>query len=398
MNRTFASRVSALSLVSVGAMVLVSGCDKPRSEPAPTTTPAAAPSPELRSGTMTGNDGRPAATTTTMATEMKPKDPLAVADADMRKVLEQLGTLDGKPLETLSAEEARKQPTPADAVKALLTKEGKSTAAMEVGKVEDRKIPGAAGPIGVRIVTPKKADAQKPLPVIVYFHGGGWVIASNDVYDSSIRALANKSGAKVVAVEYRMAPENKFPAAHDDALASYEWVLKNAASFGGDPKRVAVAGESAGGNLAANVSIAARDKGIQLPIHELLVYPVASTSMDTQSYREWSKAKPLSKDMMGWFLEKTERTAADAKDTRLDLVNAKLTGLPPTTIVLAEIDPLHAEGEMLGKKLKEAGVDVDMKTYDGVTHEFFGMGAAVGDAKDAMDYAGGRLEKALKPR
>jgi acetyl esterase len=397
MNRSYASRVSVLSLVSVVAVAGVYGCEKPRSEPAPTTTPAAAPSPELRSGTMTANDNKPMTTATT-ATETKMKDPLAAADADMKKVLEQLGMLGGKPLETLSAEEARKQPTPADAVKAVLTKDGKSIAPMEVGKVEDRKIPGAAGPIAVRIVTPKKADATKPMPVIVYFHGGGWVIASNDVYDSSIRALANKAGAKVVAVDYRMAPENKFPAQHDDALASYEWVLKNAASFGGDPKRVAVAGESAGGNLAANVSIAARDKGIQMPVHELLVYPIASTSMDTQSYREWAKAKPLSKDMMGWFFDKTERTPADAKDTRLDLVNAKLTGLPPTTIVLAEIDPLHAEGEMLGKKLKEAGVDVDMKTYDGVTHEFFGMGAAVGDAKDAMDYAGGRLEKALKAR
>jgi acetyl esterase len=274
-NRSYSSRASALSLVSLGLVVVVAGCEKPRNEPAPTTTPAAAPSPELRSGTMTGNEGKPATTT---ATETTPKDPLKVADADMKKVLEQLGTLGGKPLETLSAEEARKQPTPADAVKALLTKDGKSTAPMEVGKVEDRKIPGAAGPIGVRIVTPKKADGTKPLPVIVYFHGGGWVIASNDVYDSSIRALANKSGAKVVAVEYRMAPENKFPAQHDDALASYEWVLKNAASFGGDPKRVAVAGESAGGNLAANVSIAARDKGIQMPVHELLVYPSISST------------------------------------------------------------------------------------------------------------------------
>ncbi|MEA2752094.1 MAG: hypothetical protein QOI41_6237 [Myxococcales bacterium] len=391
MKGSYSSRVLLLSLVSVGVMATVSGCDKPRSEPTQTTTTATPPSPELRSGTMAPSDGRKSTT----ATEVKPKDPLAAADSDMKKVLVQLDALGAKPIETLTPEEARKQPSPTDAVKALLTKEGKSTAAMEVGKVEDRKIPGAAGPIAVRIVTPKKADATKPLPLVVYFHGGGWVLANNDAYDSSIRGLANKTGAKVVAVEYRLAPEHKFPAAHDDALAAYQWVLKNAASIGGDPKRVAVAGESAGGNLAANVTIAARDKGIQIPMHQLLVYPVSSTSMDTQSYREWARAKPLDKNMMGWFFDKVQRSPADLKDPRLDLVNAKLVGLPPTTIVLAEIDPLHSEGEMLGKKMKEAGVDVDMKTYDGVTHEFFGMGAVVGDAKDAMDYGGSRLEKAL---
>ena len=379
----------------VALLVLAAACDKPRNDaPAASSPPLPPANPELRSGAMDRPADQP---TPTRPGEMKVRDPLAAANADMKKVLEQLGALGGKPPETLLPDEARKQPTPADAVKALLTKEGKSTAPEPVGKVEDRKIPVQGGQIGVRLVTPKKAD-KKPLPVVVYFHGGGWVLASNDVYDASIRGLANTSGAIVVAVDYRLAPEHKFPTQHDDAFAGYQWALKNAASFGGDPKRVAVAGESAGGNLAANVAIMARDKGAAMPVHELLVYPMATTNMDTTSYREWAKAKPLSKDGMGWFFSQAERSPADATDPRLDLVNAKLDKLPPTTIVLAQIDPLYSDGEELGKKLKAAGVDVDTKSYDGVTHEFFGMGAAVADAKDAMEWAGGRLGKALNTR
>ena len=385
------------SLVVAIGLVAVAACDKPRNDSAP--APAPAPSPELRSGAMNTPGDQPLRQGEVKQGEVRPTDALSAADPDMKKVLEQLAALGGKPIESLPPAEARKQPGPADAVKALLVKEGKSAAPIQVAKVEQRKIAGPAGAqLGVRIVTPKGADVKKPYPVVVYFHGGGWVIGGNDAYDSSIRGLANKAGAIVVSPEYRLAPENKFPAQHDDAYATYEWAVKNAASFGGDPKRVAVAGESAGGNLAANVSIMARDKGFAMPVHELLVYPIASSTMDTQSYRDWAKAKPLNKDMMGYFFDKTQGTSADLKDARLDLGNAKLDRLPPTTIVLAEIDPLRSEGEELGKKLKAAGVDIDTKIYEGVTHEFFGMGAVVGDAKDAMDWAGGRLETALKPR
>jgi len=381
--RNRVARVSGL-LVLVGAAVAVVGCDKPRTE----TSPQPPPQPETHSAEM-----KPTATGTSKLPE--PKDPMKVADADMKAVLTELAALNGKPIETLSAEEARKQPTPTDAVKKVLEKSNKPTAPLEMAKVENRKIPGAAGPIAARIYTPK-TDEKGPLPVIAYWHGGGFVIADLDVYDSSPRALAKEANAIVVSLDYRRAPEAKFPAAQDDAFAGYQWVVKNAGTFGGDPKRIAVAGESAGGNLAANVSIMARDKSAPMPVHQLLVYPVAQTGMSTESYREWDMAKPLNKAMMVWFVEKFTRTPEDAKDPRLDLVAANLKNLPKTTIVNAEIDPLRSDGQMLADKLKAAGVSVDRKTYEGVTHEFFGMGAVVSDAKDAESYAGGRLKDAFK--
>jgi acetyl esterase/lipase len=321
------------------------------------------------------------------------KDPLAEADADMRDVLDELRTLGEKPIETLSAEEARKQPSPADGVRALLKREGKSVAPEMVGKVLDSTIPTPAGALPIRVYTPKQGKG--PFPVVVYFHGGGFVVGSNDGYDATPRALANAAGAVVVAVEYRKAPENKFPGAHDDAYAAYLWVLANGGSIGGDPTNVAVAGESAGGNLAANVAIRARDEKQPQPKHALLVYPLASTDTNSESYVKYANAKPLNKAMLSWFIDKYFRTSADAADPRMDLVNAKLAGLPPTTIINAEIDPLLSDGELLAKRLKAAEVPVEQKTYSGMTHEFFGMGAVVDDAKDAVEYAAKRLKSAF---
>ena len=371
--------------VTLGLLAALVGCDKKEdTAPAEKTT-----QPETRSADIK--------TKPTPQGNIAPetKDAVKEADADMRKVLEELGSLGGKPIETLSPQEARKQPTPADAVMALLKKENKPTTPLEMAKVENKKIAGAAGQIDARIYTPK-TDEKGPLPVIAYWHGGGFVIANLDVYDATPRALAKGANAIVVSLDYRLAPEAKFPAAHDDAVAGYKWVTQNAASFGGDPKRIAIAGESAGGNLAINVAIAARDKGMPMPLHELLVYPVAQTNMSTKSYRDWQFAKPLDKAMMSWFVEKYTNKPEDLKDPRIDVVHAKLTGLPKTTIVNAEIDPLKDDGDMLAEALKNAKVDVDQKTYQGVTHEFFGMGAYVGDAKEAEGYASDRLKSALK--
>ena len=150
-------------------------------------------------------------------------------------------------------------------------------------------------------------------------------------YDASARALCAGTNAIVVSSHYRQAPEHRFPAAHDDAFAAYRWVLSNAATIGGDPERVAVAGESAGGNLAAAVSLMARDGGIALPKHQLLVYPVTSTSLDWVSVEKHARAKPLNKAMLPWFLEQYAPSATRKEDPRLDLVNANLKGLPPTT-------------------------------------------------------------------
>jgi len=324
-----------------------------------------------------------------------PRDPLEAADKDMREVLQQFAALGGKSLATLTPEEARKQPTPADAVRKVLEARGKPTTPLEVANVLSKKIPGGPAQLDARIYTPK-TDAEQPLPVVTYWHGGGFVIADLDTYDATARALAQKAEAIVVSLDYRHAPEAKFPAAHEDAWTGYDWVVKNAASFGGDPKRIALAGESAGGNLAANVAIQARDKGSQQPVHLLLIYPVAQASMDTPSYRKWTNARPLDKSMMGWFVNQYTNAPADVRDPRISLVNANLAGLPPTTIISAEIDPLSSDSEMLKEKLEAANVDVSQKTYEGVTHEFFGMAAVVEDAEDAQDWAANRLQRAFK--
>ncbi len=320
------------------------------------------------------------------------------ADKDMAAVLKTLSDLGAKPIDSRSVAEARAQPTPADAVKAVLKERGKDPvalmAAMKVSK-KDVTYPTAGGTQPIRLYTPEGAGAG-PLPVIVYYHGGGWVIADIDTYEASAMALAKKSNAIVASVEYRRAPENKFPAAHQDSFAAYQWVLANAGQFGGDPARGAVAGESAGGNLAANVAIMARDQKVQLPVHMLLVYSVAGTDMNTPSYIANQNAMPLSKGAMGWFVDKVLATPDDAKSPMLNLTTAvDLKGLPPATVITDSIDPLMSEGAMLAEKLKAAGVATTYKNYEGVTHEFFGMGAVVPEAEAAEDLAAHDLKAAF---
>jgi acetyl esterase len=316
-------------------------------------------------------------------------------DVDMQAVLDAHASLKPKPIEKLSAAEARKQPTPADAVAIVLKKKGMSTdpTVLVPGvKHVDRTITGAAGEIPARIYTP---DGAGPFPVIVYYHGGGWVIANKEIYDGGARGLSKEAKAVVVSIDYRQAPEHKFPAAWDDAFAAYKWALANAASIQGDPKRLALAGESAGGGLAVATAIAVRDAGLQAPLHVLSVYPIAQTSLNTPSYNENAKAKPLNRDMMKWFLDKTISSPANLKDPRMALVDAKLQGLPPVTIINASIDPLDSDGAMLEAALKKAGVPVERKHYEGVTHEFFGMAAVVAKAKDAQAFAGQRLAQSF---
>lgn len=314
--------------------------------------------------------------------------------ADQRKVLDELGTLGGKPIETLSAAEARKQPTPTDAVMSVLRKAEAPVTPEAVGKVVNTNIPGIGGSIPVRIYTP---SGTGPFPVIVYYHGGGFVIATIDTYDASARALANAAGAIVMSVEYRKAPENKFPAAHDDAYAAYVWAARHAAQIGGDTARIALAGESAGGNLALATAMRVRDtSGVRMPVSILAVYPVVGNDTTTASYVRNAAAKPLSRPMMSWFFTQYTRSSADAQDPRLNILGANLKGLPPVTIVLAEIDPLTTEGEQLAGKLRDAGVTVNSRTYPGTAHEFFGQGAVVPAAKEAVQYAADGLKAGFR--
>jgi acetyl esterase len=328
---------------------------------------------------------------------IKPKGPKPVwapsIKPQMQTVLEKLASYHDKPIPQLTAVEARKNHTATDAVMDVM-KDNKIP--MPVVKVDTmgKDIPVTGGNIHLRVYTPQGSEG--PLPVIVYYHGGGFVIANLDVYDASAKSLADQVGAVVVSVAYRLAPEHRFPTAHNDSFEAYQWVVKNAASIKGDPKMIAVAGESAGGNLAANMAIMARDKGVQAPVHVLSVYPIASADMFSASYNKYLEAKPLDKAMMMWFTDNYTNKMAEAKDPRINLVAANLKGLPPFTIINAELDPLQSDGEMLTTKLKAAGVTVDHKLYNGVTHEFFGMGTVVPDAKDAMAYAASQLKSAFK--
>ena len=318
---------------------------------------------------------------------------MVAPNQQMKLVLDQLAALGGKPIEYLTAPEARRQPTPTDAVKALMTKEGKSTAPDPAVSSVDRTIPGPGGQLPVRIYTP--ASGTAPFPVVVYYHGGGWVIANKDVYDGGARALSKLANAVVVSVDYRQGPEHKFPAAHDDAFAAYQWALANAASINGDSKLVALAGESAGGGLAVATAIMARDKGVQMPLAILSVYPIAGTDTTTSSYVENANAKPLNRAMMSWFFKNYLNGPQDRANPRVNLVAADLKGLPPTTIINAQIDPLRADGEMLAQRMRSAGDDVVQQTYPGVTHEFFGMGSVLDSAKAAEQMAADALKKAF---
>ncbi len=314
----------------------------------------------------------------------------------MQAVLDELAALHPKPIESLTAEEARKQPTPTDAVKALLQREKKPAVPDDKVQIDSKSIPGAEGDIEARIYTPAGGEANKPL--IVYFRGGGWVIATLDTYEASARGLAAQTGAVVISVNYRQAPEHPFPAAHEDAYAAWTWAVSNAKSLGADGTRAAVAGESAGGNLAASVCLMARDRGGVTPVHQLLVYPVANTTNDDPSTNLYADAKPLNKAMLPWFLKQYAPRPEDAQNKYLNILSdaGNTKALPPATVITAEIDPLKSEGEAYAKKLKDAGVDVVYKNYDGVTHEFFGMAAVLDEAKAAEKLASERLKAGFK--
>jgi len=318
------------------------------------------------------------------------------ADRDMGEVLKALAGLNGKPIETLEPAEARKQPTPTDAVMAVLKSKGKDTDPLKLVKgvtSVDREVPGAAGNIPARVYTP---SGKGPFPVVLYTHGGGWVIADKDVYDGGARGLSKTANAIVVSIDYRRSPEAKFPAAWDDTLAAYRWVAANAASMNGIPSKLALAGESAGGNLAISTAIAAKKANLQAPLAVVAVYPVAQTGdLSTPSYVDSATAKPLNKAMIGWFVDKLFAKPADKADPRVDLVHADLAGLPPVTVINAQIDPLRSDGDLITDALKKAGVTVEHKVYTGVTHEFFGMAAVVDKAEEAQEYAGKQLKKAF---
>lgn len=315
----------------------------------------------------------------------------ASADADMRAVLEELLAFNAPPLPTVTPRVARDLPSFADALQAVLSKQNKPCVEA-VAAIHHKVINGPGGQLLLRIYTPAGSG---PFPVVVYYHGGGWVIANLDTYDASPRGLANAAGSIIVSVAYRQAPEHRFPAAVEDAFAAYRWVVANAASIGGDARRIAVAGESAGGNLATVTCMLARDRGVRMPLHQLLVYPVANFATDTPSYAKYAAAIPLNKPAVMWFGKYYLRSKADAANPLASPLRGNLRGLPPATVINAEIDPLRDDGLNYASRLKAAGVKATRTLYSGVSHEFFGMGAAVKKSAEAMKEAGAALKSAL---
>jgi acetyl esterase len=252
---------------------------------------------------------------------------------------------------------------------------------------EDRTLPGPAGEIPVRIYTPA---GDGPKPVLVYFHGGGWVIADLDIVDNPVRRIANRTGAVVVSVDYRLAPEHVYPAAFDDSYASTAWVAEHAVELGGDPDRVAVGGDSAGGNLAAAVAIAARDRQGPRLAAQLLIYPVIDFAFTSMSYEENGEGYLLTTGGMQWFWAHYLGAQDLGKDPYACPARADdLAGLPPAFIATAEFDPLRDDGQAYAAKLRVAGVDVTAKRYDGMVHGFaWTLGATPSGAVLIDDLAG----------
>jgi acetyl esterase len=263
---------------------------------------------------------------------------------------------------------------------------------IELPSIVDRTIPGPAGEIPVRIYRPSEAEG---LPVTVFFHGGGWVIGNLDSHDHVCRVLASKAECVVVAVDYRLAPEAKFPAAADDAVAALEWVVDHADELGVDADRVAVAGDSAGGNLAAVVAVHARDSDRVELVQQVLIYPVTDGSCDRPSMTENAEGYFLTRDGMEWFHGHYANDDSDRRHPRYSPIEADLRGVAPAVVVTAEYDPLRDQGRAFAEALTEAGVTAEYHEFDGMFHGFFSMDAGIDAAGDAQDRVAAALRDAF---
>lgn len=290
-------------------------------------------------------------------------------------------------VETLEPEEAR------EAARARrLAAPGNEV--VELPRVQDLTIPGPAGRIPVRVYWPSLDGGD---PVVVYFHGGGWVLGDIDSHDLVCRRLARDSQCLFVSVDYRLAPEHKFPAAIDDAYAATSWVAANREKLRASPQGLAVAGDSAGGNLAAAVTLLARDRGAPPIDHQVLVYPVLDHRFDTASYFENGTDYFVTRAAMEWYWRQYLRTDVDGDDQRASpLRAASLDLLPSALIITAEFDPLRDEGESYGRRLQEAGVPAVISRYDGMFHGFFSQTAVVPRAYDAQQEVAAAVRKALR--
>jgi len=305
-------------------------------------------------------------------------------DPQCEALLNQMAEAGAPPPETVSVEDNR-------ALIAMIAE--LSGPPEDVARVEDVNVPGPAGDIPVRVYVPA---GEGPFPTVVFFHGGGWVIGNIDSHDVPVRRLTNLVPAVVMSVDYRLAPEHPFPAAPQDCYAATVWAAENAGSYNGDGRRLAVAGDSAGGNLAAVVAQMARDQGGPPIAFQLLVYPAVDARMTHASITENGDGYLLTKGFMEWFYGHYLAKEADADDPLASPMKASsLAGLPPALVLTAEFDPLRDEGEAYAEALKAAGGQATAKRYDGMIHGFFQLGGVVDRNNELLNDSATALRAAL---
>jgi len=316
-------------------------------------------------------------------------DASGLLDAQAQAIVDAHSSLEPQPFEILEPAQARKQPGPDDAVKKVMADRGLA-GPEPVGSVEDLKIPDAAG--GQQTLRVYKPEGVQPgAPVILWIHGGGWVLFDIDTYDASCRGLANKTGAIVVSPDYRRAPEAVFPASHDDVLAAYRWTVANAAQLGGDPARIGVGGESVGGNMAPATVLQLAHAGEPLPVALVAVYPVTTGEQFGESMQDAADGRPLNRALLSWMamhaFEGRPDAASDPRIALLDWSEEQRRLMPPTLVITDERDVLRSQGQQFAQDLQAAGVQTTHRYYEGVMHEFFGASAVLDKAEQAQQEA-----------
>jgi acetyl esterase/lipase len=288
------------------------------------------------------------------------------------------------------------QLTPDQAREQYLGRATKLAPKEQIYRSVDRRIPGPGSELPIRVYQPREAKPGELLPVLVWFHGGGFVIGDLDTHDPACRVLANQADCMVVAVDYRLAPEFKFPAAVEDSMATLRWVALHARELGGDPARIAVGGDSAGGNLAAVCALLARNEGHPRLAFQLLLYPCTAPEPETPSHRKFAEGYVLTRKTITWFYKQYVHGPKEHSDFRFaPLVADDLSSLPPALVLVAGFDPLRDEGVEYARRLIEAGNRVTLANYEGMIHGFFLMGGALDAAKRAAAQSAQALKEAF---
>ncbi len=305
-------------------------------------------------------------------------------DPQAQRVVDAMAALNLPPVEAS---------TPAQARESIRARTAALGPFEDVASVTDHKVPVKSGEIVVREYSP---GGRGPHPALVYYHGGGWVIGDLYTHDGLCRSLTNAARCSVLSVDYRLAPEFKYPVAAEDSYAALDWVVTHAARLGIDPRRVAIGGDSAGGNLATVAALMARERGGPALVHQLLIYPVTDFDLDTPSYVENATGYVLTREAMRWFWNHYLAREAQGFERYASPLRApSLAGLPPALVITAEHDPLRDEGEAYAARLRDAGVPVTLTRYTGMFHGFVRMTHILDKARTALDEMAGSLQKAF---